>query len=201
MMCICVCVSSIVGSSIRQSCVAVENAQKWSHREKGCYPSSRIFQIFSDLCLVILGGWWSLWALSFFARHACSAPVHRRFDPGDRCHGAEGLPWCGGVYLVQGDGEQIRKVGCSEISGVTSRTTSKTPWNWMELVCFGHNISMKLSPQAANNADDDLGDVTDESPVPGIYNPQMDGKAQRRNIASWREWLTGHFSCNLGNLP
>lgn len=74
----------------------------------------------------------------------------------------------------------------------------------MELVCFGHNrhnISMKLSSQAANNADDDLGDVTDESPVPGIYNPQMDGKAQRHNIASWREWLTGHFSCNLGNLP
>eukprot|EP00438_Fugacium_kawagutii_P012671 Skav207513 [mRNA] locus=scaffold907:65572:76953:- [translate_table: standard] len=28
----------------------------------------------------------------------------------------------------------------------------------------------------ANNADNDIGDVTDESPVPGIYNPQMDGK-------------------------
>ena len=49
---------------------------------------------------------------------------------------------------------------------------------------------MKLSSQAANNADDDLGDVTDESPVPGIYNPQMDGKARRRNITSCREWLT-----------
>ena len=100
------------------------------------------------------------------------------------CHGAEGFTWCR-------DGEQIRKVGCSEISGVTSRTTSKTPWNWMELVCFGHNISMKLSPQAANNADDDLGDVTDESPVPGIYNPQMDGKgttAQHRILKGVVDW-------------
>ena len=49
---------------------------------------------------------------------------------------------------------------------------------------FWENISMKLSSQAANNADDDLGDVTDESPVPGVYNPQMDGKAQRRNMVS-----------------
>lgn len=37
-------------------------------------------------------------------------------------------------------------------------------------------LTLATVAMAANNADDDLGDVTDESPVPGIYNPQMDGK-------------------------
>lgn len=107
--------------------------------------------------------------------------MHQRFDIGHQCQGAVGVGVARADSLGTKWKDSSNMIHLMIICNVGDPLLLDTFLsNWLRLKhCRNHHMfpmEMDLPRQGANNADNDIGDVTDESPVSGIYNPQMDGK-------------------------